>query len=197
MQNELICTKVISLLSLYIDGKLSLMQKEFVDEHLKHCSKCREKYNNLKNLLHNLKHNYPEKIQPDKNKSNTRKNNFEYSNDNLSAYFDNELPFEESVKLKKYIMKMPLAREELKKVYELQKLLHKNLENTRKKMPYDFSKIIIQKINTTTKTKNITLWSKTAALIITILICISLVGVFYYAKHAPILENLDKIAIFK
>ena len=194
MKNELICTKVISLLSLYIDGKLSQMQKEFVEEHLKNCTACREKYINLKKLLINLKNSYNTEVKKINNDNPLKIKEHEYYQKNLSAYFDNELPFEDSVRMKKYIMKIPLAREELKLVYDLQKLLHKNLENTQKKMNNDFTRVITSKIYEKQKIEKLTNWTKTVALIFAFVICISLVGIVYYAKHNNLFKNIDEFA---
>lgn len=193
MREKLICTKVISLLSLFIDGKLSKAQQEFVVEHLKSCYTCREKYENLKNLLNNLKASYIDEIVHHENKF--VKKEFDYYKENLSAYFDNELPFEESVRFKKYIMKLPLAREELQKIYELKKMIHKNLENSQKKMNTDFSKVIVRKIYAKQKMEKIINWTKTAALIFVFLICATLASVIYYAKQTNLLENFEDVAL--
>ena len=41
MQNELTCNQVIALMNFYVEDKLNSKLKEYVDEHLRNCPKCR------------------------------------------------------------------------------------------------------------------------------------------------------------
>ena len=53
MTNELTCNQVIALMSFYVDDKLNSRLKEYVDEHLRRCPKCREVYMQSKKIVKN------------------------------------------------------------------------------------------------------------------------------------------------
>lgn len=135
MHINLICAKVNSLLPSFIEGTLEEKEENFVLEHLKICVKCRYKYQKMKKLMSLFENDYTHpKTADDKE--------YEYFTQNLSAYCDNELPFEESVKFKKYIIKTPKAREKLRETYKLRELLKQSHQNLIKKFNHDFSKSI-------------------------------------------------------
>ena len=182
MYNKLICAKVNSMLSLYLDGKLSPVQEEFVKQHLSQCGNCLEKYNNLKKLLDVLQVSY---LQSNAQKVDTvlKINEYEYYQQNLSAYFDNELSFDESVRLKHYIVKIPFARQELQKMYNLQKLMQKNCSYIKKKMNQDFSKNIINKFYTNRKYLYTEYFSRIVAVVFVFFLLSSFFGAYYYVKY--------------
>ena len=43
-ENKIICKQVSSMLSLYIDNKISFNERVLIQEHLKICPACRKKY---------------------------------------------------------------------------------------------------------------------------------------------------------
>jgi len=145
MHINLICAKVNSLFNSFIKGELDEKENQFVREHLALCVNCRYKYQKLKELLALFGNEYTPKTSR-KNAELLENKEYEYCKQNLSAYCDNEMSFDESVKFKKYIIKTPKAREELKKLYKLRELLQNSYKNLTKKFNHDFSKIIVNQL---------------------------------------------------
>ena len=54
MTNQLTCNQVIALMSFYVEDKLNSRLKEYVDEHLRHCPKCREVYMQSKKIVNHI-----------------------------------------------------------------------------------------------------------------------------------------------
>ena len=50
---ELNCSQVISLLTYYIEGKLTPLMNDSIENHLNKCIECRNKYFKLKQILKN------------------------------------------------------------------------------------------------------------------------------------------------
>ena len=128
------CRKVLSLLALYIDDKLDVETREFVENHLRICPACNKKYVMMKELIIELRNAY--KQFSDESASQEKKVQFnikehERFQDNLSAYFDNELPLEESLSMKKYMIKIPKARRDLENLYHLHNIINSSFCNTK------------------------------------------------------------------
>ena len=143
MTQSMTCKKVTSLLAMYIDNKLDEETAEFVRAHLEICPECFQKYNMLRQLIWELRNAYRELLK--ESKSQERKYNFsikEYEkfHANLSAYFDNELPLNESVNMKKYMIKFPNARNELEEMYNLHNLISVSALSVKKNFANDISK---------------------------------------------------------
>ncbi len=184
MHNDLICSRINSMLSMYIDGKLSPIEVEIVEEHLRVCESCKKKYEYLKQLITTLKSAYKQDQNIDEIKSADFKiKEYEYYKQNLSAYLDNELDFEDSVRFKKYIIKIPLARRELQKYFDLQKMLKTNWKNNQKQLNQDFSKIIINELYKDNKLLHTEVWVKVAAVLIMLLTIGGLSVIYYYANY--------------
>ena len=58
MDDKIICKKVSSMLSVYIDNKISDCERAFIEEHLANCENCYKKYTYLKSLIKSLKDSY-------------------------------------------------------------------------------------------------------------------------------------------
>ena len=95
---EITCAQMDVLLSFYIEGDLSKALKSKVEEHLKECSACRAKYEIVKSMLKELRSTVEDKEEVF---SPTATSQYRIFKNNLSAYIDNELPAEESIKIKK------------------------------------------------------------------------------------------------
>lgn len=139
------CRKVLSLLALYIDDKLDVETREFVENHLRICPACNKKYVMMKELITELRNAY--KQFSDESASQEKKVQFnikehERFQDNLSAYFDNELPLEESLSMKKYMIKIPKARRDLENLYHLHNIINSSFCNTKKLFNNDYSRLI-------------------------------------------------------
>ena len=136
MQYQLTCEQVNALMPFYLENKLTEKLSNFVKQHLQKCPTCMQKYNAIKNAL---KLNNDE-ITPDVNK--------QYDNyiNNLSAYIDNELNDEESLKMKKYAISNPIARKNLENIYTLKRIINLAYEKTKQEQKTDYSKLITNQI---------------------------------------------------
>lgn len=148
MTVNLTCTQVSALLSFYIDDKLSTQLKQFVEAHLDICPTCRARYEALKNMVSSLKEVH-EKMAAIKTgyegaSANPQYEEFKVS---LSAYVDNELNDEENIKVKKYVISNPQARQDLEKMYNLKKVLHNSFDKSKHDVREDFSKFILKRID--------------------------------------------------
>ena len=117
MTQNPICKKVSAILSLYIENNLTDKEKSFVEEHLKNCENCKNKYTYLKYLINDLKSSYKQ-IQElslqKQNKLTYSINEHEKFLNNISPYVDNELNNQDCISLKKHLLKSSSAQKELK-----------------------------------------------------------------------------------
>lgn len=147
MTVNLTCTQVSALLAFYIDDKLSAQLKQFVEAHLKICPTCSAKLAALQSMVKGLKEVH-ERLATIKSNDDTEE--VAYREDfkvNLSGYVDNELTDEENLKVKKYVISNPKAREELEKLYSLKKVLYSSFEKSKNDVREDFSKHILRRID--------------------------------------------------
>ncbi len=148
MATNLTCTQVSALLSFYIDDQLSAQLKQFVEAHLEICPTCRAKLAALKSMVNSLKevHEKLATITPE-SKDISDSPQFDEFKANLSAYVDNELNDADNIKVKKYVISNPKARQELEKLYKLKKLLHDSFDKARNDVKEDYSKYILKRID--------------------------------------------------
>ena len=66
---------------------------------------------------------------------------------NLSAYVDNELPAEESIKIKKITINNKQARKELEDTYNIRKLMGESFRKTKTDIKHDFSKNVMRQLD--------------------------------------------------
>jgi anti-sigma factor RsiW len=176
MAANLTCTQVSALLSFYIDDKLSSQLKQFVEAHLEICPTCRTKLETLRSMVKSLREAH-EKISAVK--SDSTDNASEFQNEefkmNLSAYIDNELSDEENIKLKKYVISNPKARQELEGMYNLKKVLHESFEKTKNESKDDFSRFVLRQIDIQEEVYGNDSFAKVVALFIVIFTVFTLV----------------------
>jgi len=139
---ELNCNQVITLLTFYIEGKLSRKLSANVEHHLNICPSCKEKYLKLRQILENYA-NIKNKITEeddyiDEEEFNTPQ--YQVFKENLSAYIDNELSDDENIKIKKIAIANPLARKDLENIYSFKQLLHSSFNRTKQNMKQDYTK---------------------------------------------------------
>lgn len=120
MEND--CSKISDLLAFYINDELNEDVRKTVENHLKECSFCRERAENISSS-----------ITPQ----------FEA----LSAYIDNELDDKENLKLKKNIISNPAMRKELEKLYALKKVLKNSFKRKENEMKEDYTRLIFRELN--------------------------------------------------
>lgn len=142
---KLTCTQMDVLISFYIEGDLSTALKNQVEEHLKSCSTCRAKFDIIKSMIEDLKSCFEEDLTLDsKNEYPTTvtatSQQYRVFQDNLSAYIDNELNHEDSLKLKKFTINNKNARKELQESYNLRRLMGNSFHKTKYENKQDFTK---------------------------------------------------------
>lgn len=196
MDKDKICKIVNSMLSHYIENKLPPEQYQFVKKHLDECSSCKKRCQNLKNLIKKMKQEYA--IDLKKNASaNFEEREYNNFKNNLNAYLDNELGYENSIKFKKYIMKSPSARKEVQDVYQMQKLIRESFARTKFQSCPNFTKNILMNLDKNFHKMQLSLTIKLIMLIL--LISISISGavmlyklakeIFYQPEIQPIITT--------
>ncbi len=140
---EITCSQMDVLLSFYIKGDLSNALKKQVEEHLDNCSTCRAKYNIIKDMLNDIKKEVEEDdvLCPVNNKSQYR-----IFQNNLSAYVDNELPADETIKIKKYTINNKKARKDLEDTYSIRRLMSESFNKSKIEAKKDFTKNVIKQL---------------------------------------------------
>ena len=164
------CRQVEMLLSFYIDGDLSYDLRKSINEHLSYCTSCKNKYDLLKNFYADMENSYVNLTNIKPKSFEQTKEQYSFFKNNLSAYIDNELSAEETIKLKKYTINNQKAKHELEKSYKLKSMLQDDFIKTKNNMKSNFSEKVLAEINTSKKLNRIDFYLKTMALII--IICV-------------------------
>ena len=203
MEN-LICKKVVSMLAMYIDNKLDVEDRAFVENHFLMCSSCYTKYLEMKEIINNLHFEYEkllkefEKIESDKI-FNIR--DYEVFYHNISPYIDDELNYDESIKFRKYLLKSKSARTELAKAYNLKNNLKHSVSSFKDNLNINFSKKIIKKLQEENKESFDIIYKRAAialGFMISTLIIIAIYMSFSYlqdtitsASNIKMVETID------
>lgn len=147
---KLTCAQMDVLISFYIEGELSSTLKKEVDEHIKTCSTCKAKFEIINSMLTDLRESIDlqEELASSHNKENseTTKKHYRLFQNNLSAYIDNELSSEDSLKVKKFTINNKHARKDLEDCYNIRKLMNDSLCKTKQESKKDFSKNILKQL---------------------------------------------------
>lgn len=146
---KLTCAQMDVLITFYIDKELSDALKSQVEEHLRKCPTCQAKYDIVKSMISELKTSYENskkltKTQLEKKKVTSEQ--FRLFKNNLSAYMDNELSNEESLKMKKYTISNIQARKELEDNYYIRKLMKDSFDKSETEAKRDFSKQVLKQL---------------------------------------------------
>ena len=142
MYQELTCEQVSALLSFYVEDKLSDKLSKSIWEHLQNCPECMNKFNQLKNIYNKFID-----IQNQELENPYITNQYKNFKSNLSAYIDNELSASESIKIKKFAISNPIARQDLENIYTFKKLIHSSFEKTKNDFKNDYCKNILSNIH--------------------------------------------------
>ena len=147
---KLTCSQMDVLLAFYIDGDLSQSLKNQVEEHLKNCSTCRAKYNIIKSMITDLKNcidTEEDEFSPDPAyKTRVTSQQYRIFKNELSAYIDNELSNDENIKIKKFTINNPKARQDLEDSYNIRKLMNDSFKKTKSESRHDFSKSVLRQL---------------------------------------------------
>ena len=161
MNKNLTCNQVSALINFYLGGKLNPRLREYFNNHLAKCPKCKEKIEKLQNILEKKKKTPQKEL---------KQNNYEYIH-KLSAYVDNELNSDENIKIKKMTISNPKARQELETLYKFQNVIHSAYEKTKNDTKFDYSKNIMTRLQDSTEYTT-TYFYKLAGLFVILLIAI-------------------------
>jgi lipopolysaccharide export LptBFGC system permease protein LptF len=137
MKKILTCNQVFALINFYLEDSLTPSLRKKVDEHLAKCPNCKNKINELKNILNQYETQSLVLAQAEPQNMHI---------DNLSAYMDNELGNSENIKIKKMMIANPDLRQELENMYKFKKLLHSAFIKTKSETKTDYSKEVVSKI---------------------------------------------------
>ena len=157
MINKSVCKRVSSMLSLYIDNRVTYQQRAFIEDHLSICKECHTKYLYLKSLIKDLKASYKQVLELAVKKQQQKLFNIrehEKFLENISPYVDNELDSKACFDFRKYLMKSKSAQNELKNLYFIQKKIHQAYEQTKNNLNSNITKNVISIIKEENKTLN-------------------------------------------
>lgn len=148
---KLTCAQMDVLISFYIDGDLSKTLKNQVEEHLKECATCRAKYDIIKSMITELKDSFEtqEEFVPkeaSQNNYSCTSQQYRLFKNNLSAYIDNELDSDESLKIKKFTINNKNARKALENSYNIKKLMNDSFQKTKSDAKQDFSRSVLKQL---------------------------------------------------
>lgn len=144
---EITCAQMDVLISFYIEGDLSKALKAKVEEHLKKCSACRAKYDIIKSMLSDLRNSFDDKEDEALTTGSVTSQQYRVFKNNLSAYVDNELPADETIKIKKFTISNKQARKELEDTYNIRKLMNDSFHKTRTEAKQDFSRNVMKQLD--------------------------------------------------
>ena len=197
------CSKVIGMLSAYIENKLSESERLYVEEHFLTCPECRKKFYEMNEIMDNLQFEY-ERMMNEFNKIETNRmfniNEYEKFQNNISPYVDDELCYEDSLKFRRYLLKSKPARAELSNVYSLRNNIRKSATTFMNKSNINFSKKIIKKLKK--ENNNSGFYKKKIILISVILSIIAVftifIGISYFSMSyaEEIQDKVQKEIIF-
>ena len=149
MINNSVCKKVISMLSLYIENKLDLEDKIYIENHFVECSDCYQKYLEMKEIIHNLHFEY-EKLLSEFERIEANKvfsiREYEMFYKNISPYIDDELSYDESINFRKYLLKSKPARNELANAYGLKNNIKHSVADFKNGLNFNLSKKIVKQL---------------------------------------------------
>ena len=144
---EITCLQMDVLISFYIDGELSEALKSKVEEHLNNCHVCKAKFNIINSLFADFNKKEGEKEEEIYSTTPHSSKQYQFFKNNLSAYIDNELPEEESIKMKKFTITNKKARKDLEDSFRIRKLMRDSFRKSEMDSKPDFSKSVLKKMD--------------------------------------------------
>ena len=177
MHPQLTCNQVTALLTYYVENKLNDQLKQYVEYHLSTCPECNKKYQKLKRIANNFSEISKKINSEDSESDNTyRTKQYEEFRSNLSAYIDNELSDEESIRIKKIAISNPIARRDLEDIYTFKHLLRCSFDKTKHDVKEDFSKNVLSQIYSLHTTDKLDMFYLIMT-IFTVIIALALIGI--------------------
>ena len=183
---ELNCTQVITLLTFFIDEKLTPKLMEQIEFHLTICPECRKKYLQLQKIFNNYEEikskidNYDEGYQNNP-ENDYKKEQYENFKNNLSAYIDNELSDKDNIKIKKISITNSKARKELEDMLSFQQLLKNAFTKTKNSFKEDFAEYTINKLYNSGHISHRNISTGQYALTFSIIIaCLTIISIYVF-----------------
>ena len=145
-QDKMACNQVTALLSYYIDGKVSAQITYFIEQHLKRCKTCRVRYEVLLKAITYIRDVKTQMENIELNKCVPVTANSITFSEKMSAYLDNELSDEESLRFRRYAIANPLVREELESMFKVKNAMNTSFERTKSDLKEDFTKNVLDEV---------------------------------------------------
>ena len=178
---KITCSQFEGLFSFYLNGELGDKLKESFEEHLNTCPHCNMKFKVLKSIINDIKDAYNKFIvEETPEESNTVESPEYVSGTELSAYIDNELSEENSIKIRRNIIAKPKVREKIERLYKLRKMMSDSFVEHKNHLKTDFSKDIINEMDENLLRKNAYIHCIGFILFVAGIVCVSLWIVFHY-----------------
>ena len=180
------CSQFEGLLSFYVNGDLTENMASAVEEHMKICPACQMRYNIVNSIIHDIKSAYSEVLTNSnlEDKYTVIEPVFEPSEDEvknteLSAYVDNELTEEESLKLRRNIIAKPKLRNKVEKLYRLKKVISNSHRIHRLLLKSDYSKDVIKTLNSNKQDRQIYLHCIGFMLFVILTVTLSIIALMH------------------
>ncbi len=181
MFNNSTCKKVVSMLSLYIENKLDLEDRIYVENHFVECSDCYQKYLEMKEIINNLHFEYEkllsefERIEANK-MFNIREYEMFYKN--ISPYIDDELSYDESISFRKYLLKSKPARNELANAYGLKNNIKHSVADFQNGLNFNFSKKIVKQLKDENRGTFDSIYKRAAVVLGFMILSLAIISIF-------------------
>lgn len=181
MFDNSVCKKVVSMLSLYIENKLDLEDRIYVENHFIECSDCYQKYLEMKEIMNNLHFEYEKLLNEfERIESNNVFNIREYEMfyKNISPYIDDELSYDESISFRKYLLKSKPARNELANAYGLKNNIKHSVSDFKSGLNLNFSKKIVKQLKDENRDAFDNIYRRAAVVLGFMILSLAIVSIF-------------------
>ncbi len=205
MVNKEICKKVGSMLSLYIENKLDLEEKLFVENHFIDCCDCYQKYLEMKEIMNNLHFEYEKLLNEfERIESNKIFNIREYEifYKNISPYLDDELSYDECINFRKYLLKSKAARSELATAYGLKNNIKHSVADFKNDLNINFSKKIIKQLKNDNRDSFDNIYRRAAVVLGFMILYLAVFSIYLGINYVnesfaktPVEKNIDVVEI--
>lgn len=185
------CSQFEGLLSFYLNDDLNENLKCAFEEHMKTCPTCNMRYSVVSSVIEDIKSAYDEvigktpvdKVDMVEDNEDVSASDYDildgFLNTELSAYVDNELDENRSVKIRRDIISKPRLRQKVEKLYGLKKVISDSYKINKNKLKTDFSKEIIRKINNIESDRQIYFHCTAFILVVILAIVLSVVAIIH------------------
>lgn len=176
------CNQFEGLLSFYLNNELSEKMTSAVEKHMEECPNCKMRYSVVNSIIEDIKSAYNEVIQDSEDYNDFIEAEYEIPDDEvknteLSAYIDNELDEEHSVKLRRNIVAKPKLRNKIDKLYDLRRLISDSKKEQKNKLKTDYSKEIVKTMNNNISDRQVYMHCALFILFVVCVIALSLTAI--------------------